>query len=350
MALRLKWDNPNVVTTKTTIYRGDAPLDNANLPAPLVTLEAGINEWVDNDAKFGNTYYYILGSKTAVDEVLTPNQKILVADNRGVGGSTLILGDDSLGYYGQVLSSDFVNSTHILAAAATTSGLPGSTVTPVWNKFIRKGKIIYVPDRTFGSAAWTQLYQAGLVYGVDANGPADATLTGLTLVNQNRVIDFKGSKYKIRCLRGITDRPLTLDIWNAQKANQEQLAVAEDNEFNDLVYPLMWPVPLKYQRLPNIAEDAPDAFLGTPWNAYDSTTANNLTLTNRILCQERIPNANAAASGVCTRGVRSAVYGANPAPYSADYLSAMQYNAGNMGCIWMPVLELVEDTAVVAKR
>ncbi len=350
MALRLKWDNPNVVTTKTTIYRGDAPLDNANLPAPLVTLAAGITEWVDNDAMFGNTYYYILGSKTDVDEVLTPNQKILVADNRGIGPSTLMLGDDSLGFFGQVLSSDFVNSTHILAAAATTSGLPGGTVTPSWNKFIRKGKIIYVPDRTFGVCQWSSIYQAGLVYGVDANGPADAVLAGLTLTNQNRVIDFKGYKYKVRLLRGITDRPLTLDLWNAQKSNQEQLTVAEDNEFNDLFYPLVWPVPLKYQRLPNIFDDAPDLFLGAPWNSYDSTTAGNLTLTNRIWCQERAPNANSAASASVVRGVRVAVYGGTTYPYTADYISAMAYNAGNLSCFWFPVLELVEDTAVVAKR
>lgn len=349
MALRLKWDNPNVVTTKTTIYRGDAPLDNANLPAPLVTLDAGVTEWVDNGAKFGNTYYYILGSKTDFDEVLTPNQKILVADNRGVGPSTLLLGDDSLGFFGQILSSDFVNSTHILAVAATTSGLPGTAFTPVWNKFIRKGKIIYVPDRTFGTTAWTALYQAGFVYGVDANGPADAALAGLTPTNQNRVIDFKGYKYKVRMLRGITDRPLTIDLWNAQKSNQEQLPAPEDNEFNDLVYPLMWPVPLKYQRLPNLFEDAPDAFLGAPWNAYDNTTANNLTLTNRIWCQERIPTATAAAATVCARGVRSAVYGATAYPYTADHLSAMAYNAGNISCFWMPVLELVEDSVTVTK-
>lgn len=349
MALRLKWDNPNVVTTKTTIYRGDAPLDNANLPAPLVTLEAGVKEWVDNDAKFGNTYYYILGSKTDVDEVLTPNQKILVADNRGVGPSTLVLGDDSLGFFGQVLSSDFVNSTHILAASANPTGLPSGTYTPTWNKFIRKGKIIYVPDRTFGVCAWTAIYNSGLVYGVDSTGPADANLTGLTPTNQKSIIDFKGFKYKVRLLRGITDRPLTADIWNAQKGNQEQLTVAEDNEFNDLMYPLMWPVPVKYQRLPNIFEDAPDAYLGAPWNAYDSTTANNLTLTNRIWCQERNPAANAATSTICVRAVRSAVYGATSYPYTADHLSAMQFNTANLSCYWLPVLELVEETATVVK-
>lgn len=350
MALKLKWENPNVVPTKTKIYRGDSPLDVNALPSALTVLDEGVLEWVDPTAEFGKTYYYILGSKTDVDEVFTPNQQILVADNRGVGPSVLQSGDDNLGYFGQVLSSDFVNSTHLLAAAKITTGLPGNTVTPAWNKFLRKGKVIYVPSQNFGLAAWVDLYNAGFVYGVDANGPTDAVLTGLTPTNQLRTIIFKGDTYKIRLLRGMTDRPVTADIWAAQKSSHELLAVDEPNEYNDFVYPLMWPTPLKYQRYPNIFDDEPDNILGAPGSYGDSSQMNTDSRRMRIVCQERNPAANAVASTIVTRGQRPVwYYNNNRLVYNRDYVSAMQFNAGNDAGWWYPVLELVEQSVVVAK-
>jgi hypothetical protein len=42
MFIDLSWTDLNSVATKLEIYRGDTPLDRANLPAtPIVTLTAG---------------------------------------------------------------------------------------------------------------------------------------------------------------------------------------------------------------------------------------------------------------------------------------------------------------------
>lgn len=338
MALKLQWKNKNVVPTHVLIYRGDTELNGAALPSPLVTLTNGETSWTDNTATFGKTYYYILGTKTDNDLVLTPNQKITVADNRGAGPGTLLVGDDNLGYYGTVSSADFFNSSHILAAAKKTIGIPTALVQPLWHKFVRKGKIIYIPNASFGTATWNNLYSAGLVYGVDATLGPGAALGSLVPTNQLCVMTLNGENYKPRLMRGWTDSMLNNPTIPTAGGSHDTAPFTEDNEWNDIVYPLFFHVPM-LQRFENVGKASWDTIPGAP-TANWSSNENVIALQNagRCLCQERN-----SANGVLTRGMRAANYGQSPTlVHDRSYLSVFGVDALNVDRRWWPVVELID--------
>jgi len=346
MSLKLVWTNPNLVATRVRIYRKDTDFDSSSLPAPSVELTNGETSWIDESAVDGNTYYYVLGSKTDNDEVFTASQKILVADNRGIGPSVLKYGDASIGYFGEVLAADFVNSSVIMAAAASTSGLSVPVIQPTWYKFIRNNKIIYVPDQFFSTgAAFASLYNAGFVYGVDGPGPTGYPTVGLSgPVNQLRTFDFQGQRYKIRMMRGWSDGPIT-DVANyvtTNTGNHDTVPEAVPNEYNDFLYALCKFVPLK-QRTENYNNQSPDKWLATPISTYDNGTYNSWLAQFRIGVQERAANGN-----VLTRGQRAITLNANQgSPSTKANLSAINYGAAAVANMWVPVLELVEQTVTL---
>ncbi|QXO09597.1 hypothetical protein pEaSNUABM11_00173 [Erwinia phage pEa_SNUABM_11] len=336
MALRLSWTNRNVVANAINIYRGNSALDPLNLPAPTGTVTNGDAFYVDQTAEFGKTYYYILGTKTSNDEILTPNQPILVADNRGAGPAALKYGDDNLGYFGTLLSSEFFTSSHIRAAAKDTSGLPSALYAPTWHKMIRNGKVIYLPDIAFGSTTWMSLYTAGLVYGIDANYPADALTTGLTPTNQLVKLSLNGEDYKVRLLRGYSDGShaniLSADI---NDISMDDYAASQPNEWSDLAYGLFNFVPLK-QHTVNFADIVLDNIIGPATNT-SSSSSNGPTMTaSRITMQERTTTALNV-----TRARRNAAFSSVAANSRPNLANIHSHSTGNT-CLWYPVIELIE--------
>ncbi|QXO09870.1 hypothetical protein pEaSNUABM38_00148 [Erwinia phage pEa_SNUABM_38] len=341
MALKLKWKNNNVVANTVKIYRGDAKLDPANLPAPLVTLTNGETSWVDDTAVYGKKYFYILAVVTENDVIPTANQEILVADNRGVGPSTLLYGDDNLGYFGQVLPSDFVTNLDVVAAAVPGQNLPSTLIQTPWYKFVRKGRVIYVPSASFGQVTYNQLYAAGLVYGVNSNGPAEANLGGLTPVNQYRPIEFKSQKYIPRLMRGWSDKPQnSFDGWDfATEFLPDSTAYAKVNEFNDFMFGVVNFVP-EVQRSETFVEGNMDAFVGAAGRSYG---ASNEHIIGRILCQER----NTANVNVLARMRRNFGYGSGGAAHDKSFLQAGNAQSPVQGTQWVPVLELEMQTVTL---
>lgn len=347
MALKLTWKNNNVVANTIKIYRGDAKLDPANLPAPLVELTNGENEWVDETAAYGKTYFYILAVVTANDFIPTANQQILVADNRGAGSSTLLYGDDNVGYFGTVLAADFLTNLDIIAVAATVSGLPATLVQAPWHKFVRKGKILYMPTAPFGQVTYNALYAAGLVYGVKGSGPTEANLGGLTPVDQYRPINFKGQEYIPRLMRGFSDG-LQNDFqgWNWAADTQPDIAgIGVVNEYNDLMFAVTNFVP-NCQRTENFYEGSMDVYVGTP--GYNTQDSNLYTVPGRVLCQERHPT----AATVLARSRRNWIYSySNPSvQHDKAFLQVMNPQAPTQSSVWVPVLELAPATATVTLK
>lgn len=60
-AIRVSWDDPNAIEDGHRVYRSTSPIDPANLPAPLVTIPAGTNFYVDEDVSPGVEYHYAVG-------------------------------------------------------------------------------------------------------------------------------------------------------------------------------------------------------------------------------------------------------------------------------------------------
>lgn len=338
MSLKLSWANPNTAATAIRIYRKDTNFDSSSLPTPLAEIGPLETSYIDTTAVEGNSYYYAIGTVSAVDEVFTATQKIVATDNRGAGPNILLGGDTMLGYYGQMLVEDFVNNSTILAAAASLAGLPTALVSPNWHKFIRNGKILYLPDTNFGNTDYRYLYQAGFVHGIDANGPTGFATTGLTPTKQLRTFVLKGQTYKIRLMRGWSDGPETdISAYNGAAANHDNVANTKDNEFNDLVYALNKFTPLK-QRTPNFLNLEWDKFVGAPTTNWSSSEALSAMIAQfRIVTQERWPNGS-----VLSRGQREVTWGQYASPHSRAHVSNISASGVTQTLIWLPVIELVD--------
>lgn len=95
--------------------------------------------------------------------------------NSGPGPKSLVAGNEQAGYFGTLTQTQLLTATEIF----NLLGLPavGPTTDPslIWCKFFYKGKIVYIPTRPINDGSlqqfsWEDLYQLGLVYGVDGDG------------------------------------------------------------------------------------------------------------------------------------------------------------------------------------
>lgn len=315
MALKLKWKNPNKGETSVDIYRGDTEL--VDLTTPMVTLTAGELEWVDTAALFDKTYYYVWAVNTANDRVVSRPQKIEVADRKGPGPNTLQFGNETYGYFGSVPSADFVNSSTILAALKTLSGIPSANLYPKWSKFIRNGKVLFVPSVSFGDATWANLYNAGAVYGTNDNGPTNSPGT----VNQLSTFELNGDLFLVRLAKGVPDGM----TWDGRAADLNTLPAAQGiySEYEDLLYPIITDTPLR-KRMVTVNNVSTNDLLGT--GSYNARTGTGIAV------QEIASSANALQ-----RGVGGYHYG----PPSRGALETFSLYSRTSGNCWWPVIEYI---------
>lgn len=320
MALKLKWKNPNKGTTTIDIYRGTTP--NVDLTTPLVTLSNGELEYIDTTALFDQTYYYVWAVNTANDRVVSRPQKIEVTDRRGPGSNVLLQGNEDYGFYGTVTSADFVSSAPIVAAAKTQTGLPTGVLYPLWYKFTRKGKILFVPNVTFGKFNWNTLYNAGLIFGTNDTGPKDAGT-----VNQLVTVDVNGDLFLVRCPTGYPEG-MTWDGGNLTEL--DSLAGAETHycEYDDLMLPILPFTPAR-QRMVTIGNE--------PYsNFFLSLYASTAELTTGVCCKEFVDPTYVL--------VRGGGWDNRYATPDRNYARKAQRIARTTGNMWWPVLEYVGRT------
>lgn len=314
MALKLKWKNPNTGATTTELYRGDT--QDVSLTTPLVTLTGGETEWIDNSALFGQTYYYVWAVNTANDRIVSRPQKIEVTDRKGPGTNVMQYGNERYGYFGNIASADFVNSTAVLGALKNTTGFNTTAVYPVWYKFIRNGKVLLVPSVSFGDVTWTNLYNAGAVYGTDDNGPVGSPGN----VNQRTILEFNGDLFLVRAAKGMPDGV----AWDGTNIafNTDPRVQGIYSEYEDLFYPFTKLTPLR-QRMVNVASlDAGGVLISGP-----SATRQNIG----VGCQE-INGANSLRRGAGSYG------NAAQTRLLMEEVGGVAKTAAN---VWWPVLEYV---------
>lgn len=266
MSLFLKWAKRNAVPVITEIYRGNAPLDKAALPAPLVTLSNQETEYLDATAVTGQTYYYmwVTYNMQHASPAYSPSVAITVAQRRGVGPNNLITGNADCGYFGDVSQSDLV--TPAMVQAMQNPGSPAlgvSGLNHVYRKMIYKGKILYVPSMPQFYDTWANVYRAGFVYGnLDRSKlPIAPSIDPTWTLNpQDRRITINGDQYIIRLLRGYNDDstlapPSDINTTTSSPTTTVDTtpAVRYENEYDSLYLPNATPVPY-CQSLPNFAD------------------------------------------------------------------------------------------------
>lgn len=324
MYIDLQWANLNSNDVKLEIYRGDAPLDRAALANPIATLTAGETSYRDSDnIVLGKDYYYVFVTSNASDRVVSQNYRVQAVGRRGPGEQTLAQGTNELGYFGPITSADFININDLVTRTnlrTQATALNISYSNPVWHKFVRKGKILFIPERPVAySISWQHLYNLGMVYGREDSGSNPLMPTK---VAQNAKVTIGSDTFRVRLLKGSTDQDY--EVWAAS-------LIETYPEFDDLVYPLLHIVP-DNQRLDNLSTNGKitGTEFYTGWNVMGSITCQELS--TAAYCHSRM------------QALASSQY-----DYNTDISAvvAARLTVGVAGVSssygWLPVLELIEE-------
>lgn len=185
MSNTLKWTNPNTSFDEIQIYRSEVKPVAGEVPTNKVaTIIDGSTTWTDNSAALNKYYWYWIAVKKGVEIVYGYPHMAINMPYTGPGPQELLCGDWMRGYFGTVSSADFFTNQELISWLGVGTVY---NIAHTWYKFVFNGKILFYPERYVGSnLSWNTLYTAGVVYGMEGNGPA--TGHGLTPTNQRRVI------------------------------------------------------------------------------------------------------------------------------------------------------------------
>lgn len=315
MYLKLTWTDPNVGAHTLNIYRGKAPLDRANLGTPLVTLTNGEVQYDDTTVERGKLYYYVFETVIGSDKAVSPNYPMQASVRRGPGPTDLKYGDYDYGYFGTIASANFINGVELAAKVGLTVGA-STAQGPIWHKYVRNNKICFIPEGSIRSTLnWKNLYDAGLVFGVDGPGPYNAGAD----VNQLKTVTIGPDTFKVRLMNGYSD--------DYTKFCQDNVIIGEPVEaftceWDDFVYPIYQYVPTA-QRMVNVANKAlADLRLDSQYWAW---------------CQER------AGGAAGTHGVVRGSNSATRLGVSARTTQGAWNVSPSANHCWWPVLELIEQ-------
>lgn len=227
MSVRLSWGSQNAaIADSVKVYRSDTPMDPNTMPAPLATVAGSAVTYDDDTIVRNTTAYYRVGIVRGAEEMLSPEFIMGHYPDSGPGPKTLLRGNWKCGYFGTVTASLMPAISETLSQLGITGvATPADGNLTFWHKFIRNGKILFVPNYSFAlSITWIQLYNYGVVYGTNDNGslPVDiTTFQGYTgLVNQNRQVTFGSYAFRPR-LPKWSDKPTNVYIAPADMAVSE---------------------------------------------------------------------------------------------------------------------------------
>lgn len=329
MQIYLNWENLNSSAVKLEIFRGNTPLDRANLPeTAIATLTAGETSYVDTkDILLGKSYYYVFVTSNAGDRTVSQNYQVTAVSRRGAGAQILQQGDNSLGYFGVLAAGEFVYTSALLAAVnINTTTIPGLVVgraAPLWYKYVRNNKILFIPEGPLAAGVtWAGLYSLGLVFGQEGTGADSTPWVPSTPVNQSGKIKIGPDWYRVRLMRGWYDEPST-----TPPTAQTRVPFPE---YDDLTSPIYHQV-IPTQRLENI-------YINGRYYWTDLTLGT--TLNGAKLVQELN-----SVSTLVGRGPFNLTSTSNETTGSLTGTSSLTGFTNvntNTASTWWPVLELIE--------
>lgn len=198
MSITLSWkQQPRQTLDSIEIYRFADPRATPNplaLGTPLAVLPGDATSYVDNTVANYATYQYRIVSVKGGDKSMGAPIVQGYFPQTGPGPQELLRGDWYCGYFGTLTNSEFFLN------AGEFNGLFGSQLwgySPVlFHKFVFRGKILFFPDTLTAQNTPWRTYAAGVMYGVDNNGPL--VPSGYSGVNQKRTVVKNGYEYIVR--------------------------------------------------------------------------------------------------------------------------------------------------------
>lgn len=297
MGIRLEIANKNTAAVTVNVYRGDAPLDRANLPAPIGKVEnTTANPIIFNDANVvqGQTYYYVMETIGPKDRAFSRNFKTQALETRGPGDSDLKLGNRLLGYYGNMTAGSLIDAPTLCSAIGLTGFTPNNFT--YWYKFARKGKVLFVPNMHIARSgqSYNKLKALGLVDG--------------------KQITIGNFKFLVRLPSGWDDTTAMPTAIADNTAFSMEDYASNSCEVNDLIYPLTKWTP-NGKRMPSLVQ----------------ATLTSITSNTLVVCKENDGK----------RFVRRFAGGDSRSAVAASTFDTTLDTVNNSLCV-LPVLELIE--------
>jgi hypothetical protein len=128
----------------------------------------------------------------------------------GIGPSTLIGGDSTEGFFGEIPVANFINGTDLAAAIGLTSGsVITANINANWLKCAWKNKVVVFPKGGYRTnVAWSQIYACGAVLGDDTNGPYPPPTPRL----QDARVVIGGYTYRVRLFKSGVGNTINLPV------------------------------------------------------------------------------------------------------------------------------------------
>lgn len=215
------------------------------LGRPSIELKRSWETSVIFESPSGLSYVVVANSvnineETPMLELLIVNlvnkPPVVIPGDTGPGPTTLIAGDATEGYFGIVPSTDLIAGNTLAAAIGLTAGSAVNN-TVDWQKFIWQGKVLFSPLRGFRTNLnWTNVYQAGAIYGSDTNGFYPSGTPKL----QDAKVVIAGRTYRVRVFKtlkdGINTTPAEVGTGSGSSGRCDGILAFNGSEWNRLMY------------------------------------------------------------------------------------------------------------------
>jgi len=161
--------------------------------------------------------------------LLFAGQQAIPYPESGPGTKILKQGNIDAGFFGEVSTVEMFKTSELSSQLGFMTGVD-LIENPTWLKFAYKGKFLFIPKKPLKSyISWTTLYNAGLVYGTNDNGPFEDRIPQKG-VNQLRVVIKGTDRFLVRLIRNQNTDPSNT---NSSYVDSDW---AGDNEWNKLFY------------------------------------------------------------------------------------------------------------------
>lgn len=207
MAITIDWPAFNsAVATEVRIYASTSKIPDDTLGTPIATLAGNATSYVWTTPPTDNTiYYFRIAIDRGSDSWLSDNQPYGYFTTTGPGVQQPIRGNWEYGYFGRVVVAEMLTPSALRTALGIAGAGPNDAAVTFYYKFVINGKIIFVPCGSITWAiTWDQIYNLGLMYGVDATGLENLPVvpSNLTGVNQKKIITIGAFNFLARSFKG----------------------------------------------------------------------------------------------------------------------------------------------------
>lgn len=127
MGTRLKWKDHNLAEGGHRIYRDTSPMDPLNLPAPIASVGADVEQWDDPDVTEGATYYYRVGAFVGGVEKVS-DELVFEAIDLAIPQDDLLFHFTMDNRSGSTLTSEVNGFTGTISGALTQPGRLGDAL------------------------------------------------------------------------------------------------------------------------------------------------------------------------------------------------------------------------------